>query len=128
MSRTVKIILGLFIIFTFAVPMALLAVSFVKTLMLSPDEIFALNARYHRVAMMLSFFWAISLYCSAFFYIIHMHKSGSVPQEKRRFWMLMLIFGSTIATPVYWYQVIWKEGSPNLGQLEALLDKRIKFL
>jgi len=43
------------------------------------------------------------------FYIIHIYKSNRIAKNQRSLWVVLLIFGSLLVYPVYWYLYIWRE-------------------
>jgi hypothetical protein len=42
------------------------------------------------------------------FYVILANRSEAVPEDKRRFWTLVLLIGNVIAFPVFWYLFLWR--------------------
>jgi hypothetical protein len=42
-------------------------------------------------------------------YIRHVFKTDRVPQDKKSLWAVVLLLGSMIAMPIYWYLYIWPE-------------------
>jgi hypothetical protein len=43
-------------------------------------------------------------------YVLHALRSGTVPQDQRLLWVVILFVGNVIAMPIYWWLYVWKEG------------------
>ena len=43
------------------------------------------------------------------FYIVHALTTQAVPDNRRRFWVVILLVGNLVAMPVYWYKYVWPE-------------------
>jgi hypothetical protein len=47
------------------------------------------------------------------FYVVHAVRSGHVGDEQKTPWVILLLFGSIVVMPIYWYFRIWKSGHQN---------------
>lgn len=45
------------------------------------------------------------------FYIVHVFKSSALLGQKQALWAVVLLLGSVIAMPVYWYLYVWREAT-----------------
>jgi hypothetical protein len=42
-------------------------------------------------------------------YIVHIGMSGRVPRNRMALWIVLVLLGSMLTMPVYWYLYIWRE-------------------
>ena len=54
---------------------------------------------------MMALVWVLAV---VLFDIIYMYKTENVPREKRTLWLVVLILGTFIAVPFFWYFYMWK--------------------
>lgn len=45
------------------------------------------------------------------FYIVHVFKSSALLGQKQALWAVVLLLGTVIAMPVYWYLYVWREAA-----------------
>jgi len=58
---------------------------------------------------LLTMVWMIGLLV---FYIVYLFKTDSVPQDKKALWAVVLLLGTVVAMPVFFYFYIWPEHAP----------------
>ena len=46
-------------------------------------------------------------------YIIHAFKTDRIPSDKKVLWVVVILFGSIIACPIYWYLYMWRSARPS---------------
>jgi len=44
----------------------------------------------------------------AIVYLAIAYRSPAVPNDKRSFWAVVLLFGTIFAFPVFWYLFVWR--------------------
>ena len=42
------------------------------------------------------------------FYLIHLFGNKGISKENKAFWAFLLIFGSVLTMPLYWYLHVWR--------------------
>src|SRR5687768_16773744 len=55
---------------------------------------------------------AISGVTAFIFYLMHIMKNKSLSSDERTVWIIVVVFASLIAIPVYWYMKIYKPSGP----------------
>ncbi|MDP4181334.1 MAG: hypothetical protein Q8942_09605 [Bacillota bacterium] len=46
-------------------------------------------------------------------YLINVYRNVNVDKDKKLLWTVLILFGSMVAMPIYWYSFIWKEPTQN---------------
>jgi len=41
-------------------------------------------------------------------YIVYVFRSRTVPREKRRLWVAVIVFGGLFALPFFWFWYVWQ--------------------
>ena len=42
------------------------------------------------------------------YFIVHLFRSSSIPNDKKPLWAIILFMGGIVAMPIYWFLHIWK--------------------
>jgi hypothetical protein len=43
------------------------------------------------------------------FYVSHLFRNDRVDKDKRSLWAIVLLLGSIVAMPIYWYAYVWTQ-------------------
>ena len=63
-------------------------------------------------AMMIShMLMMVLIMCLITFYAIHSFNNTRIPQDQKIFWTILIVCGTFIAMPIYWYLFIWKDSA-----------------
>jgi hypothetical protein len=52
-------------------------------------------------------------------YSVHLARTGQMDADKKVFWAVVLVSGSVIAMPIYWYYYLWLEPRGEGGAPQA---------
>lgn len=42
-------------------------------------------------------------------YLVNVYRNVSVDKDKKILWTILILFGSIVAMPIYWFLFIWKD-------------------
>lgn len=46
-------------------------------------------------------------------YIRDVFKNDMIPETRKTLWVILLLFGSMISMPIYWFNYIWRKTNKN---------------
>lgn len=109
MKPTVKLILGLATL----LPLVYMILYFVVFISLFFSSVLGnppigVPGEQHFASMFIGHFimmlWIMALLV---FYIVHLFKNESIPNDKKALWAIVIFLGNVLAMPVYWYIYVW---------------------
>jgi len=107
MKKGLKITLGLFTLWP-PVYMLIFLFMFVQ-MFLSMGSAGTGNLGNFYILFGMHIFTMLMMFVLITIYLINVYRNVSVDKDKKILWTILILFGSIIAMPIYWYLFIWKE-------------------